>query len=360
MALLSALIVLTQGANAAASVHTSAAQIARAALQVDDSASVETALRSVEVCEATAAATAVASLGVHRTLDLHLLAGGPEAQELMDTLRAAGELSLGDRAKIRLLVGDREHIARVSANGHAASPRLIHYRRQVQDSDETGQTLSVDTIAIVFSVLVGVAGYMVQAWTSGRAQRHAAFLQQEQDAQARLLQREHEKTQAQIRRIERWVDDCIVPAHQALVTYLRSRIRFVGAFAGRLEASQPQSFAEMYKSGGFSMKYLTDDEDGLIWRGAYLSDGKKPHVQTWTVPTTMMSIFGDLSSLAADITLQDMLALYNGPYMREAPQVTHSDRRRHRASASRLTFLPSRLIGLLRCDHCRFGRNTCP
>ena len=53
--------------------------------------------------------------GHHALRHLQLLAGGPEAAELMDELRTSGELSIADRAKIRLLVGDREHLARVLA-----------------------------------------------------------------------------------------------------------------------------------------------------------------------------------------------------------------------------------------------------
>ena len=45
---------------------------------------------------------------------MQLLAGGPEAAELMTALSTAGELSIADRAKIRLLVGEQTHLARVT------------------------------------------------------------------------------------------------------------------------------------------------------------------------------------------------------------------------------------------------------
>ena len=60
-----------------------------------------------------AAAQALASFGFTKALDFQLLAGGPEAAELMTVLRTGTGLSIAARAKIRLLVGDREHLARI-------------------------------------------------------------------------------------------------------------------------------------------------------------------------------------------------------------------------------------------------------
>ena len=98
--------------------------------------------------------------------------------------------------------------------------------RQLQDADVDRGTLSADTIAIVFSVCVGVCGYLLQAWTSVRANRHAGELQREHDEQARALAVEQDRTQAQIRRTERWVDDCCLPVGRALSEYFIARTRF--------------------------------------------------------------------------------------------------------------------------------------
>ena len=52
-------------------------------------------------------------LGFSTAMDLQLLLadGGHEVQELMDELKDSG-VRLGDRGKVRLLVGDRAHLGR--------------------------------------------------------------------------------------------------------------------------------------------------------------------------------------------------------------------------------------------------------
>ena len=79
---------------------------------------------------------------------------------------------------------------------------------------------------IVFSVLVGVCGYLLQAWTSDKASRQAGDLQREHDEQTRDQQVQQDRMQAQIRRTERWVDDFCTPVGRALVEYLHARLRF--------------------------------------------------------------------------------------------------------------------------------------
>ena len=79
---------------------------------------IDKTLRSVRLRPEAAAETArslarsLARLGMQDTLDLQLLAGGPEAEELLSELKSRG-LGLGDRAKMRLLIGDRAHSGRL-------------------------------------------------------------------------------------------------------------------------------------------------------------------------------------------------------------------------------------------------------
>eukprot|EP01052_Picozoa_sp_SAG31_P042728 SAG31_NODE_6876_length_1863_cov_1.358844_1_plen_319_part_10 len=79
---------------------------------------VEAALQSVNLQGAEAAALGQVLEGhdFHTALDLRLLAGGPEADELMEQLKAASPpVGLSARAKLRLLIGDAHHVARISA-----------------------------------------------------------------------------------------------------------------------------------------------------------------------------------------------------------------------------------------------------
>ena len=138
----------------------------------------------------------LAGLGLRTALDLRIIGGGPEALDLMAALREAG-LSLGDRSKIRLLLEDQAHLDRVvvrdrthrddehdsggsivadattrntdsqallrtkgdrkADRGQNDGDQSLHQRRlQTAAGDSVG--MSMDTVAIVLTVLVGTAG----------------------------------------------------------------------------------------------------------------------------------------------------------------------------------------------------------
>eukprot|EP01052_Picozoa_sp_SAG31_P014448 SAG31_NODE_897_length_11148_cov_15.102815_16_plen_215_part_00 len=116
-------------------------------------------------------ARALRSLGFDVAGDLQLLLPrGPEQTELMEELRARG-VSVADRGKIRLLLAGEVRAAgpamiRLSPGaaaesaGEAQQSPLRSSTRQLQET--TGAGVSADALAIVFSVLVGAAGYLVQ------------------------------------------------------------------------------------------------------------------------------------------------------------------------------------------------------
>eukprot|EP01052_Picozoa_sp_SAG31_P018443 SAG31_NODE_1306_length_8889_cov_17.337315_11_plen_186_part_00 len=104
--------------------------------------------------------------GFHTALDMRLLeSGGDEAAELIEQMRLGGT-SIADRAKVRLLIGDhrRDHRLPDSASdaGAAGAPTALFGTRRMQNGPHSEAGLSSDTIAIVLSVLVGAAGYVVQ------------------------------------------------------------------------------------------------------------------------------------------------------------------------------------------------------
>eukprot|EP01051_Picozoa_sp_SAG22_P001509 SAG22_NODE_60_length_23423_cov_8.445250_13_plen_147_part_00 len=79
----------------------------------------------------------------------------------MAALRAGGGLGIADRAKIRLLVGDREHLARVSGiildqnhngQGEQAAPR----HRQLQEED--GGAADRSTLSAAFDPNIDFKG----------------------------------------------------------------------------------------------------------------------------------------------------------------------------------------------------------
>eukprot|EP01052_Picozoa_sp_SAG31_P010396 SAG31_NODE_569_length_14020_cov_11.049565_3_plen_186_part_00 len=152
--------------------------------------------------------------GVRTALDLQLLAaGGAEAKELLGHLKDWG-LSVGDRAKIQLLLGPPQWAegkavaeCRDAGDGNGAAvvrgPHMAPRQRRVLQ-DDGGGGLSMDTMAIVLSVLVGAAGYVVQAFTARRAERDATIRAEEHHIATQNRQREHEQMLSQIRRVDRY------------------------------------------------------------------------------------------------------------------------------------------------------------
>ena len=205
---------LTPTAEAGGQCTISVAAVAEAALQVCGGAPIEGALRSVHLWPEAAEDTGrmLAGLGFETALDLQLLAGGPEAAELLGELKAGG-LPIGDRAKVRLLVGDNVHHGRLASGEPAlATSRNDQQQRQGGDKpsarrqlqDEAG--MSMDTVAIVLTVLVGAAGYFIQALTARRGERAAADEAQKLHISEQTRQREHEQMVAQIARTDRWLE----------------------------------------------------------------------------------------------------------------------------------------------------------
>eukprot|EP01052_Picozoa_sp_SAG31_P007869 SAG31_NODE_384_length_16414_cov_7.492308_2_plen_223_part_00 len=174
-----------------------AAMTQRRVHQLCSDTNVGEALRAIRVDEEAAEKTrqTLARLGVHTALDLRLLAGGPEADELL----RQSDMSLGDKSKLRLLLGDQGHLARLSIEDPQLEmpekfsltnlPRL----RGLQE-DGSADGMSADTVVIVLSVLVGAAGYVLQAWTARRAERAGAQQAREQELSETRRQRERKCT----------------------------------------------------------------------------------------------------------------------------------------------------------------------
>eukprot|EP01052_Picozoa_sp_SAG31_P038218 SAG31_NODE_5064_length_2763_cov_1.885135_3_plen_351_part_00 len=173
-------------ANAPGSEHCAASMgaesVAQRTEQICGNVQIEEALNTVGLGTTASTATmskALNELGFRSALDLRLLAGWPEAEELMVELKSAGLLT-ADRAKLRLLIGRRPGLQHIHSQFAAESGALIadntggtseckqaravdatSRRMQEQSSSGSGSSggFSMDTIAIVFSVLVGTAGY---------------------------------------------------------------------------------------------------------------------------------------------------------------------------------------------------------
>eukprot|EP01052_Picozoa_sp_SAG31_P036389 SAG31_NODE_4534_length_3158_cov_2.074534_1_plen_637_part_00 len=300
-----------------------AAQAARVPAEVCGAVSVEEALHAVMMPEAAShrAAEVLGGLGFGTALDLELLGGGEAAAEVLTELKVRG-LSPADRAKVRLLVGDREHLRRLISSPWSVPAAVVDgpkqsgapsncdeqveeasrlerewtvQGRQLQGADSSssgggGGGISADTIAIVLSVLVGAAGYVVQVrsrtiilfscvqrWTQESniirqprsrlrsapnthrmrvaigAQAHTAKrAERAQQQHARELhvgeqarQREHQMMTAQIERTHRGLDQCCRPVLNDLYAVTYARVPMVEKLVDTLELSHPNAVAEM-------------------------------------------------------------------------------------------------------------------
>eukprot|EP01052_Picozoa_sp_SAG31_P050630 SAG31_NODE_11640_length_1011_cov_0.847588_1_plen_249_part_00 len=160
------------GANTAAAAILKNARSICGALQIDQ------ALRSIRLRPEAVQQTAqtLRALGFDEAVDLQLLLpSGPEQMELMDELRARGA-RIADRGKIRPMLTGEIHTggggsaikssagAAAAADSTSEAQPLVHSPRQLQEAGATssGHGISADTLAIVFSVFVGAAGYLVQ------------------------------------------------------------------------------------------------------------------------------------------------------------------------------------------------------
>ena len=110
---------LRQGQTLALDCAHRSADVARSAAEICGSLPVEEALRTVGIMPPVAAHRAsglLAELGFRTALDLELLGGGEAAAEVLEDLKAGG-VSSADRAKIRVLVGDQDHLRRLASGG---------------------------------------------------------------------------------------------------------------------------------------------------------------------------------------------------------------------------------------------------
>jgi hypothetical protein len=174
--------------------------------------------------------------------------------------------------------------------------------------------MSVDTIAIVLSVLVGAAGYVVQAHTARRAERAQEQQTLEMQAAEQARQREHQMTTAQIERTHKALDQCCRPVHNDIFAIAYARQTMVAQIVSKLEASHPAAVEEM-------MSFVTVSEqqpDGSVTSGSgnLLWTPNSPPGVTRAVGVHSLAM---PSAASAMITTQDSLVILSKPYCFEMP-----------------------------------------
>eukprot|EP01052_Picozoa_sp_SAG31_P002060 SAG31_NODE_69_length_28130_cov_15.318219_13_plen_521_part_00 len=244
----------------------------RSAANTCGALSVEEALLAVTmpVNAARNASAVLAALGFDTAADLELLGGGEAAAEVLAELKAH-RLNPADRAKVRLLVGDRDLLKRLSsrplaAADYASFPSATTSswssreaapmdRRKLQSDGSDDSGMSLDTLAIVVSVLVGAAGYILQAHTARRAERLQGQQAMEQHAAEQARQREHQMMTAQIERTHQSLDQCCRPVQTDIISLAFAKVTIVEQLVVKLEASHPNAVEEMmsFASVGYAI-----------------------------------------------------------------------------------------------------------
>eukprot|EP01052_Picozoa_sp_SAG31_P039184 SAG31_NODE_5382_length_2572_cov_64.320259_2_plen_526_part_00 len=326
-----------------------AAHVARTAADLSSALLVEEALHAVTMPASAArrAGKALSKVGFVTALDLELLGGGQAAAEVLAELKAAG-LGPADRAKVRLLVGDREHLRRLLADGptplassdlgshsRAANRNAGHSNHSNDPEDQTRASrqisdrgrrklqhtstseMSVDTIAIVVSVLVGAAGYALQAHTARRAERAQEQQAQELHGAEQARQREHQMMTAQIERTHQALDRCCRPALDEIQTLTVSRVFIVWEIVGRLEVSHPDAVKEMMSfANGVASELRSDGTVVSCSSGNLYWTSKPPPELTRALAEHR---FGAPTGAAEVISQHDTFVSVSQPYCFEMP-----------------------------------------
>ena len=166
----------------------------------EDLASLEAELESGQLDQPRVLSTILHELGLHLMGDVRLL-NAPERLELSESLRAAG-VDLGSRSKLRRLSGSGTQSEQQLQLDESA-PLTIDNHRQLQE--KTG--FSLEVVAIVFTGLLGMVGYVVQARSAQKSSDAQASLERE----AAVREQAEAKAGKQLERVQMQMADFLRP-----------------------------------------------------------------------------------------------------------------------------------------------------
>eukprot|EP01052_Picozoa_sp_SAG31_P001391 SAG31_NODE_47_length_30979_cov_41.708841_25_plen_366_part_00 len=236
-------------------------------------------------------------MDLRTALDLRVLAP-TEMAELFEELKA-NKVTLGIRSKIRLLLTH-------PAQGDAAAAddvdlQLLEHQQRRHMQEEQQATLAppgpkdaaddsmFQNVIILVSVLLGIGGYMIQAWSAQKADAIASETAFGQEIAQTRRQREHEQVPAplsrlvafhtaasitvdadgfgqmvaQITRTERWLDQCCRPILSILTAHMISTYSFVSEVVSQMESEE--SFVELTSHmASFANAVYSVEPDGSL------------------------------------------------------------------------------------------------
>ena len=152
----------------------SAAAAALASVACEPTDSIACTLKAAGVRDPSSIISALSQAELHSMADVQEL-NGPEMTELFEGLRAAALIPLGNRARLRKAASVLPRTLHEHGDEHAR-----HLQGSTPSTDGT-DGISIEVAAIVFTGLVGMVGYIVQARSAQKASEAQARIEREAD-----------------------------------------------------------------------------------------------------------------------------------------------------------------------------------
>ena len=169
-----------------------------------DSASLEAELESGQLDQPLVLSAILRELGLHLMGDVRLL-NAPERLELSESLRAAG-VDLGSRSKLRRLSGGGTQSEQQLQLGEC-TPLTIDSVKETHRQLQEKTGFSLEVAAIMFTGLLGMVGYVVQARSAQKSSDAQASLERE----AAVREQAEEKAGKQLERVQMQMADFVRP-----------------------------------------------------------------------------------------------------------------------------------------------------
>eukprot|EP01052_Picozoa_sp_SAG31_P027916 SAG31_NODE_2651_length_5296_cov_2.101770_7_plen_335_part_00 len=173
----------------------------------------------------------------------------------------------------------------------------------------------------MLSVLVGGAGYVLQAITARRAERVAQQHASQEHFAEMTRQREHEQMQAQILRTDAWLDECCQPIEINLgAIVVHARANFVCGAVLELESTNPDIVADMVAQ---STPFHAIGSDGKVRSARSGTMHWQPREASLLGPTQNFDTYMQFGKSAAAMVINnsDVIITFLRPYVSVAPRL---------------------------------------
>eukprot|EP01052_Picozoa_sp_SAG31_P009785 SAG31_NODE_523_length_14545_cov_4.805067_2_plen_314_part_00 len=169
--------------------------------------------------------------------------------------------------------------------------------------------------------MVGAAGYLVQAYTARRAEKAAAVAAQEQRTADTTKERLHQQMAAQIRRIDRVLDQCCRPMGLGLHNIHYAILLFIDAAVAELESTQIEVAAHMIEQAKATAIITDNGKKAVEARtGWIIWDATAQSADLNLVRIEKCHTHAFCSAAGAAVSFASAMAITSQPFATEIPQ----------------------------------------